>query len=81
MIIFAKLAKARTWMMDVRNKTDVPHALTGAVRMVGHDSGELVLAVRSPDEDAWSLVTMDRDEALDLLNGLKDVLDAEEASE
>lgn len=81
MIIYAKLAKARTWMMDVRDKTDVPHALTGSVRMATDESGSLTLAVRSPDETAWSLVNLDTDEASELLNGLKRVLDAAEVEE
>lgn len=81
MIIYAKLAKARTWMMDVRNKTDVPHAPDGSVRMVGRDSGDLTLAVRTSNETAWSLVTLDSDEAQELLDGLQAVLATEEASE
>ncbi len=81
MIIYAKLAKARTWMMDVRNKTDVPHALAGSVRMVGQDSGDLTLAVRTSNETAWSLVTLDSDEAQELLDGLQAVLATEGVSE
>ena len=83
MIIYANVPNRRTWMMDVRNKSDpfVPQALTGSIRMFAADPGRTLIAVRSPDSMDWSLVELDRVEAKALINGLKKMLKPQEASE
>ncbi len=83
MIIYANVPNRRTWMMDVRNKTDpfIPQALTGSIRMVAVDPGRTVIAIRSPDSMDWSLVELDRKEARALIDGLKKLLSPQEASE
>ena len=83
MIIYANVPNRRTWMMDVRNKSDpfVPQALTGSIRLVTADPGRTVIAVRSPDSMDWSLVELDRKEALALIDGLKKLLKRQEEEE
>jgi len=83
MIIYANVPNRRTWMMDVRNKSDpfVPQALTGSIRMVAAETGRTLIAVRSPDSMDWSLVELDRKEAKALMDGLKKMLKPQEASE
>ncbi len=83
MIIYANVPNRRTWMMDVRNKSDpfVPQALTGSIRLVAADPGRTLIAVRSPDSMDWSLVELDRKEAKALIIGLKKLLGPQEASQ
>lgn len=83
MIIYANVPNRRTWMMDVRNKSDpfVPQALTGSIRLVATDAERTTIAVRSPNSMDWSLVELDRKEAKALIIGLKKLLESQEASE
>lgn len=83
MIIYANVPNRRTWMMDVRNKSDpfVPQVLTGSIRLIAVAPGRTLIAVRSPESMDWSLVELDRVEAKALANGLKKLLGPQEASE
>lgn len=77
MIIYAKVDGTRTWMLDVRNKEVpiVPEAPTGAVRMAASDPGRITLGVRQADELRWSYVTLGTDEVIELMDGLRKMLE------
>lgn len=74
MIIYANVHGTRTWMMDVRNKAATV-APTGAVRLGTSDPGKIVLMVRTANEVHWSNVVLDADEATELIEGLRKMLE------
>ncbi len=74
MIIYANVNGTRTWMLDVRNKMAAV-APTGAVRLGTSDPGKIVLMLRTANEVHWSNVILDADEATELIDGLKKMLE------
>ncbi len=80
MIIFTSLCQYRTWMMDVRNKA-VPESRTGTIRASTTEDGGIALSIKTPDNEDWTRISLDFEEAEELIDGLMKVLGEKEAME
>ena len=80
MIIFTSLQQYRTWMMDIRNKA-APGSRTGIVRASTTEDGGIILSIRAPDGEDWARISLDCEEAEELIDGLMKVLGEKEALE